>query len=150
MPVAAAHAKDGQIFQHYQHLLPKSPRFHGQLSPTSIVTNSEGIFTSHDRVTLVNEYGHLTTVQASAHGDATEQFFSTHSPPLINLSPNLSPIAEPQRTSPFYDFRETTRRRGLNGKWVFICRWVSQMESINLPKLSMIKSRLKVLLRLYK
>lgn len=114
MPVAAAHAKDGQIFQHYQHLLPKSPRFHGQLSPTSIVTNSEGIFTSHDRVTLVNEYGHLTTVQAGAHGDATEQFFSTHSPPLINLSPNLSPIAEPQRTSPFYDFRETTRRRGLN------------------------------------
>ena len=47
--------------------------------------------------------------------DSNENLISTHSPPLINLSPNLSPSSE-SRVSPFYDFRETTRRRSAQGK----------------------------------
>ncbi|GFR91224.1 protein regulator of cytokinesis 1 [Elysia marginata] len=40
-----------------------------------------------------------------------QNLISTHSPPLINLSPNLSPSSET-----FYDFRETTRRRSFHGE----------------------------------
>lgn len=49
-------------------------------------------------------------------GPAREsEYFSTHSPPILNLSPNLSPTSEHQRTSPVYDLRESTRRRGMQG-----------------------------------
>lgn len=44
------------------------------------------------------------------------EYFSTHSPPILNLSPNLSPASEIQRTSPVYDLRESTRRRGMQGE----------------------------------
>ena len=53
---------------------------------------------------------------SSASSSETGQYFSTNSPPLLNLSPNLSPTNELQRTSPFYDLRETTRRRGYLGE----------------------------------
>ena len=60
-------------------------------------------------------------LQAAAAG----QFFSTHSPPILNLSPNLSPTAEaPQRNSPAYDLRQSTvRRRSMQGEsfqWLFM------------------------------
>ena len=51
----------------------------------------------------------------ASNSSESAQYFSTNSPPLINLSPNLSPTSELQRTSPFYDLRETTRRRGYLG-----------------------------------
>ncbi|GFN88605.1 E3 ubiquitin-protein ligase rnf38-like isoform x3 [Plakobranchus ocellatus] len=44
---------------------------------------------------------------------SSQHLISTHSPPLINLSPNLSPSSE-SCVSPFYDFRETTRRRSFH------------------------------------
>lgn len=53
---------------------------------------------------------------AAASNNENGQYFSTNSPPLLNLSPNLSPSNDNQRTSPFYDLRETTRRRGYLGK----------------------------------
>ncbi|KAL3864523.1 hypothetical protein ACJMK2_006197 [Sinanodonta woodiana] len=44
--------------------------------------------------------------------EGAQQVFRTVSPPIINLSPNLSPVSEQQsRVSPFYDLRESTRRR---------------------------------------
>ncbi|XP_052771803.1 E3 ubiquitin-protein ligase RNF38-like isoform X2 [Mya arenaria] len=46
-----------------------------------------------------------------AEGDS--EYFSTHSPPILNLSPNLSPSNEHHRTSPCYDLRESTRKRAL-------------------------------------
>ncbi|XP_060571310.1 E3 ubiquitin-protein ligase RNF38-like isoform X2 [Ruditapes philippinarum] len=49
----------------------------------------------------------------TADSDESEFLISTHSPPILNLSPNLSPTNENQRTSPFYDLRESTRKRGL-------------------------------------
>jgi len=48
--------------------------------------------------------------------DGDSEYFSTHSPPILNLSPNLSPTSENQRTSPFYDLRESTRKRSNLGK----------------------------------
>ena len=48
------------------------------------------------------------------------EYFSTHSPPILNLSPNLSPTSEHQRTSPVYDLRESTRRRGLQGNILIV------------------------------
>ena len=46
---------------------------------------------------------------------AEVRYFNTHSPPILNLSPNLSPSSEQQSTrsnlSPLCDWRETTRRR---------------------------------------
>ena len=50
--------------------------------------------------------------------EASAQYFNPHSPPILNLSPNLSP-REAQRNSPSYDLRETTRRRSIQGAWVF-------------------------------
>lgn len=108
----AASQKDAQIFQHYQHLLPKSPG--------ALVTGSDNYY-GHDSLDI----GHLHSI----HED--DDYFSPHSPPILNLSPHLS---SPDRTSPsqrgsptnrtspthrgspFYDLRESTRRRSLHGK----------------------------------
>lgn len=118
MPVASSQ-KDAQnqLLQHYQHLLPKSPTYHlgGQLSPGSLVPSSEHFIGREEGATYVSDLRPLTALQASATSERNASFFSTHSPPLINLSPNLSPTAEPQRVSPFYDLRETTRRRSFYG-----------------------------------
>ncbi|XP_069139798.1 E3 ubiquitin-protein ligase RNF38-like isoform X2 [Argopecten irradians] len=113
MPVAATQ-KDAQIYQHYHHLLPKSPGCHvtGQISPTALVTNTEN-FIGRNATAYVTDLGQIAR-QANSNPDRTAGFFSTLSPPIINLSPNLSPtVTEPRRSPPFYDLRETTRRRGL-------------------------------------
>ncbi|RUS73963.1 hypothetical protein EGW08_018278, partial [Elysia chlorotica] len=54
---------------------------------------------------------HVTGDGNDTGGNSTnsQNLISTHSPPLINLSPNLSPSSET-----FYDFRETTRRRSFH------------------------------------
>lgn len=118
MPVASSQ-KDAQnqLLQHYQHLLPKSPTYHlgGQLSPGALVPSSEHYIGREEGATYVSDLRPLTALQASTSADRNGSFFSTHSPPLINLSPNLSPTVEPQRVSPFYDLRETTRRRSFYG-----------------------------------
>ncbi|XP_064601392.1 uncharacterized protein LOC135467550 [Liolophura sinensis] len=117
MPIAASQ-KDNQV--RYRHILPKPPGYPGhllhhhhnsQVSPTS---GNVGARYSHDSAAILPELGHLSAMSAAANssGESFEHFFSTHSPPILNLSPNLSPT-EPQRTSPFYDLRETTRRRSL-------------------------------------
>lgn len=108
MPVAAPQ-KDAQIFQHYQHLLPKSPG--------ALVAGSDNYY-GHE--SIVSDIGHLH----SLHQD--EDYFSPHSPPILNLSPHLSSpdrtsptqrvsptnrTSPNQRGSPFYDLRESTRRR---------------------------------------
>lgn len=109
MPVAATQ-KDAQIFQHYQHLLPKSPG--------ALVSGADNFY-GHETLDI----GHLHSI----HED--DDYFSPLSPPILNLSPHLS---SPDRTSPnqrvspttrtspshrgspFYDLRESTRRRSLH------------------------------------
>jgi hypothetical protein len=46
--------------------------------------------------------------------DSSLGYFNTHSPPLLNLSPNLSPAPNLHRVSPGYDLRESTRRQSLH------------------------------------
>lgn len=71
-----------------------------------------------DDLCLTNTAEHIAASAATAALtlDSNDNLISTHSPPLINLSPNLSPSSE-SRVSPFYDFRETTRRRSAQGKF---------------------------------
>lgn len=133
MPVASSQ-KDAQnqLLQHYQHLLPKSPTYHlgSQLSPGSLVPSSEHFIGREEGATYVSDLRPLTALQASATSERNASFFSTHSPPLINLSPNLSPTAEPQRVSPFYDLRETTRRRSFYGMLRLLTSIDSTVESL--------------------
>lgn len=49
--------------------------------------------------------------------DSSLSYFNTHSPPLLNLSPNLSPAPNVHRLSPGYDLRESTRRQSLHGRF---------------------------------
>lgn len=125
MPVAQLAAspeqKDAQhLYQHYQHLLPKSPGCHGQISQSALVAATDN-FISREGAAFVTDLGHLTRHSgANSDRSADASFFSTLSPPIINLSPNLSPTTvnavqdqRLQRSPPFYDLRETTRRRGL-------------------------------------
>ncbi|KAH3708135.1 RING finger protein 44-like [Dreissena polymorpha] len=62
--------------------------------------------------------GHSETCiqsEPAVHSECEDSaYFSTHSPPILNLSPNLSPTNENQRTSPFYDLRESTRKRSVH------------------------------------
>jgi hypothetical protein len=52
------------------------------------------------------------SVLSTAGSDVSLPCFNTLSPPLLNLSPNLSPTAsETHRMSPYYDLRESTRRQ---------------------------------------
>ena len=55
--------------------------------------------------------------QYQGNNDTPQAFFNTQSPPLLNLSPNLSSSSDlSQRNSPVYDLRESTRRRSTQGK----------------------------------
>lgn len=73
-----------------------------------------------DDLCLTSSAQHISASAATAALtlESNDSLISTHSPPLINLSPNLSPSSE-SRFSPFYDFRETTRRRSAQGKFVY-------------------------------
>lgn len=110
MPVAAPQ-KDAQIFQHYHHLLPKSP---------GALVGASDTYYAHETL------DHLHSIQDD------EDFFSPHSPPILNLSPHLSSpdrtspsqrvspthrTSPNQRGSPFYDLRESTRRRTFHGQY---------------------------------
>jgi len=54
----------------------------------------------------------VSTSPVSVRSDGSLHFFNTNSPPLLNLSPNLSPsVSDVQLMSPCYDLRESTRRQ---------------------------------------
>ncbi|PVD30659.1 hypothetical protein C0Q70_09932 [Pomacea canaliculata] len=126
MPVASQQ-KEPQVVQ-YHHLLPKPP-YHGRHQHHHhIVGGPDGIYVPNDHFPqdlcisddlcitestdahVVERPGQLNTL--SSEEQEQQHFISTHSPPIINLSPNLSPSSlDYHRTSPFYDLRESTRRR---------------------------------------
>jgi hypothetical protein len=121
MPVAASSQRDSQM-SHLCQLFPKPPNCHpigvdvnaiGQLPPGHTARHpNAGPFIAQEHNQTVN-IGAAANVHSGAESPA--HYFSTHSPPILNLSPNLSP-AEPQRGSPIYDLRDTTRRRSLQGR----------------------------------
>ena len=120
MPVAAPSQKEPPVPSHFRHLLPKPPgpgygasANHGQLSPGGVVHHQDAASTFVGET--FNQYGN--SVGASSSSGAESQpppYFNTHSPPILNLSPNLSP-SEAHRSSPGYDLRDSTRRRSIQG-----------------------------------
>ncbi|KAL8613112.1 hypothetical protein ACOMHN_035053 [Nucella lapillus] len=132
MPVAS-HQKDPQVVQ-YRHLLPKPPYPHNGHHHHQLVegadnlclsddsSHSEDLCLSEDLWHVDSAINHIIDAHASVHrnelaatgGVEPQQschLISTHSPPIINLSPNLSPSSDHHRISPVYDLRESTRRR---------------------------------------
>lgn len=140
MPVASQQ-KEPQVVQ-YHHLLPKPP-YHGRHQHHHhIVGGPDGIYVPNDHFPqdlcisddlcitestdahVVERPGQLNTL--SSEEQEQQHFISTHSPPIINLSPNLSPSSlDYHRTSPFYDLRESTRRRSTQGKHFFCVQLLS-------------------------
>lgn len=114
MPVATSQ-KEAQLARTYSLLSSKpSASYSGRISPSLVSAASESLYTPESG-TLLSEMGQITNMPTNSNNDNTGHFFSTHSPPILNLSPNLSPV-EHQRTSPGYDLRETARRRSIQGK----------------------------------
>lgn len=110
MPIASPQT-DAELIQLI--LQSKPHGVTGALPQTQLVANFPG-----DGGACGSSLHHIEQ-DAAARGQTVEsEYFSTHSPPILNLSPNLSPSSEHQRTSPVYDLRESTRRRGLQGKTV--------------------------------
>ena len=62
------------------------------------------------------QYDNLDMSPRSCESAASFQCFNTHSPPILNLSPNLSPASE-AHLSTVFDLREPTIARGK-----FTCR----------------------------
>ena len=125
MPVAAPSQKEPQVPSHFRHLLPPKPPgpgyhgagpSHGQLSPSGAVHHQDSAGYVPD-----NFGQYASNIPSTTSPDSHSQpppYFNTHSPPILNLSPNLSPT-EAQRSSPGYDLRDSTRRRSLQGKISF-------------------------------
>ncbi|XP_052825957.1 E3 ubiquitin-protein ligase RNF38 [Octopus bimaculoides] len=111
MPVATSQ-KEAQLARTYSLLSSKpSASYSGRISPSLVSAASESLYTPESGA-LLSEMGQITNMPTNSNNDNTGHFFSTHSPPILNLSPNLSPV-EHQRTSPGYDLRETARRRSI-------------------------------------
>uniref|UniRef100_A0A0L8GW25 Uncharacterized protein n=1 Tax=Octopus bimaculoides TaxID=37653 RepID=A0A0L8GW25_OCTBM len=119
MPVATSQ-KEAQLARTYSLLSSKpSASYSGRISPSLVSAASESLYTPESGA-LLSEMGQITNMPTNSNNDNTGHFFSTHSPPILNLSPNLSPV-EHQRTSPGYDLRETARRRSIQGKFKRFC-----------------------------
>lgn len=118
MPVATTQ-KEAQLARTYSLLSSSSkpPTYSDRISPTLVSATSESLYTHHESgaASLLPDMGQITNMPTNSNNDNAGHFFSTHSPPVLNLSPNLSPV-EHQRTSPGYDLRETARRRSIQGK----------------------------------
>lgn len=142
--------------QYHRHL-PKPPFPHHGHHHHQLVEGAENVCLSDDaslseELCLTEELWHVDSAinqiidaHASVHrndlpaGGLDEQqhchLISTHSPPIINLSPNLSPSSDHHRTSPVYDLRESTRRRSTQGGYSsknsgVICVWGGKEESV--------------------
>ncbi|KAH9513255.1 hypothetical protein Btru_034490 [Bulinus truncatus] len=102
MPVESR--EDAPLVQYHRH-----PSHHHHFLPC--YAEGLGLVSGPDDLCHSSTADHIAASAAAALSlDSNDNLISTHSPPLINLSPNLSPSSE-SRVSPFYDFRETTRRR---------------------------------------
>ena len=103
MPVAAPNPQDpGVPSQYLPHLLPKPPGA-GCLSDDD--QQAEAAASGYTEEAY--DYGGL----ASSTTDEHEPYFNPHSPPILNLSPNLSPAESARSSPPGYDLRDSTRRR---------------------------------------
>ncbi|KAL4232072.1 E3 ubiquitin-protein ligase rnf38 [Mactra antiquata] len=105
MPIASPQS-DAELLQL---ILQSKPRgVSGSIQQSQIVGNCN----PEDRA-CGSGIHHIPNGASVDAGNEESEYFSTHSPPILNLSPNLSPTNDNQRTSPVYDLRESTRRRGM-------------------------------------
>jgi hypothetical protein len=122
MPVASSQ-KDPPLSPRFRHILPKPPNYpHGHAGLNANIVSSSGAHAAFPGESQTPCISDLAAAAAAAGGQYSSssspdssQFFNTHSPPILNLSPNLSPT-EAQRNSPVYDLRESTRRRTIQGR----------------------------------
>ena len=112
MPIATSPQKE-QVPVEFQDLLPKPPGYGRRLSPTdSIVSDGSELVELADLSQQYSSYSSTDSRHSnSASAAAQIRYFNPRSPPLLNLSPNLSPSEQSLRSSPVYDLRESTRRR---------------------------------------
>ncbi|BFY98142.1 hypothetical protein BsWGS_01182 [Bradybaena similaris] len=111
MPVESS---EDSPFVQYHHFQSSHHRHHF----LPCYTDDVRLVSGPDDLCLSSTAEHIAASAAAALSlDSNENLISTHSPPLINLSPNLSPSSE-SCVSPFYDFRETTRRRSVQDQHI--------------------------------
>jgi len=131
MPVSSPPYKDVSVAGQVQVLSPRTLTLSvPQTSSCSVYCPPE-LITTHANASSTDEHREpiqldnsmqcrrpVSTSPASVRSDGSLHFFNTHSPPLLNLSPNLSPsMSDVQVTPPCYDLRESTRRQSsLYGK----------------------------------
>ena len=126
MPVSSPPYKDAPAAGQVQVLSPRPASLSAsQTSSSYSVYCSPELITAHTHTTSSDDYREnvqqdstaqcrrpVSTSPASVRSDSSMHFFNTHNPPLLNLSPNLSPsMSDVQVMSPFYDLRESTRRQ---------------------------------------
>ena len=123
MPVASSAQKEPQLPAGLHQLLQAAHHGHN----SAMVQDAASYIPD-----IVSQY------QGSNEGHTQQAFFNTQSPPLLNLSPNLSSSSDlSQRSSPVYDLRESTRRRSAQGKIFFLRHIVQRCQNLEklMPKL---------------
>jgi len=125
MPVSSPPYKDVPVAGQVQVLSPRPLSLSVPQTSSYPVYCAPELITAHAHTNVADEHREpiqqdssmqcrrpVSTSPASVRSDSSMHFFNTHSPPLLNLSPNLSPsMSDVQVMSPCYDLRESTRRQ---------------------------------------
>jgi len=125
MPVSSPPYKDVPVAGQVQVLSPRPLSLSVPQTSSYSVYCAPELITAHAHTSINDEHREpiqqdssmqcrrpVSTSPASVRSDGSSHFFNTHSPPLLNLSPNLSPsMSDVQVMSPCYDLRESTRRQ---------------------------------------
>ena len=125
MPVSSPPYKDVPVAGQVQVLSPRPLSMSVPQTSSFSVYCAPELITAHAHTSSTDDYREpvqpdtsaqchrpVSTSPASVRSDGSLHFFNTHSPPLLNLSPNLSPsMSDVQVMPPCYDLRESTRRQ---------------------------------------
>ena len=125
MPVSSPPYKDVPVAGQVQMLSPRPLSMSVPQTSSCSVYHAPELITAHAHTSSAEEchepvqqdssaqcHRPVSTSPASVRSDGSLHFFNTHSPPLLNLSPNLSPsVSDVQVFPPCYDLRESTRRQ---------------------------------------
>lgn len=105
------------------------PNVHvGTLTLDTITTSTTSLYQSPTAANMdtyirsdVRQYADLDTSPRSCESGASLHCFNTHSPPILNLSPNLSPMHEGPLGVAAFDAREMPA--GLGNYFLIQCVW---------------------------
>ena len=144
MPIrAAAPPREQAVSARLHQILPAS--YLNSHDSNRVTTDDGAQYTLDHRPLTQRELEHYAS-SLSAHSNSpqhledVQDYFNTNSPPVLNLSPNLSPAADvAQRNSPVYDLRDSTRRRGYQGIGVLYIKYCRYMHYNGMTLLSPVK-----------